>query len=79
MFFVLVAKKQEEIISKIKRRAVFVTNVREKEPREYRDKMLVEMQSSSVSSAVKNRGLIVSKTITKPISVISIINFTLKP
>ena len=79
MFFVLVAKKQEEIISKIKRRAVFVTNVREKEPREYRDKMLVEMQSLSVSSAAMNRGLIVSKTIIKPISVISISDFTKKP
>ena len=79
LFFVLVAKKQEEIISKIKRRAVFVTNVREKEPREYRDKMLVEMQSLSVSSAAMNRGLIVSKTIIKPISVISISDFTKKP
>ena len=77
--FVLAAKKQEEIITKIKRRAVFVTNVREKEPREYRDKMLVEMQSSSVSSAAKNRGLIVSKTIIKPIFVISILDCTIKP
>ena len=73
------ANKQEEIISKIKERAVIAKNAREKEPREFRDKMLMDDQSSSASSVAKSRGLIVSRTITKPIFVISISNFTLKP
>ena len=72
------ANKQEEIISKIKERAVIAKNAREKEPREFRDK-LMDDQSSSASSVAKSRGLIVSRTITKPIFVISISNFTLKP
>ena len=73
------AKKQEEIISKIKDRVVIAKNAREKEPREFRDKMLMDDQSSSASSAAMNRGLIVSKTIIKPIYVISILDFTIKP